>query len=113
MYICIYVYMYICIYVYMYRIVYITYIFADSSYKTDINFVDLVEIYYSKLVKIHIPKSFKANNSAQIGILECCLPQISEHCPYKTPGRSLIKLTWFTRPGIASAFTPKEGIVQE
>ena len=51
--------------------------------------------------------------SKQIGILECWLPQISEHCPYNTPGRVLIKLTWFTRPGIASAFTPKEGIVQE
>lgn len=25
----------------------------------------------------------------------------------------LIKLIWFTRPGIASAFTPNEGIVQE
>ena len=38
-------------------------------------------------------------------------PQISEHCPKKTPGRWLINLIWFNRPGTASAFTPKEGTV--
>ena len=39
-------------------------------------------------------------------------PQISEHWPKKIPGRCLINFTWFNRPGIASAFTPKEGTVQ-
>ena len=69
--------------------------------------------YYSRLAKIHILKSSSLINSKQIGMLECWLPQISEHCPYKTPGTEEIKFTWFTRPGTASAFTPREGIVQE
>ena len=40
-------------------------------------------------------------------------PQISEHWPKKMPGRWEINLTWFSRPGIASAFTPKDGTVHE
>jgi hypothetical protein len=68
---------------------------------------------YSRLAKIHILKSSSLINSKQIGILECCLPQISEHWPYRTPGTEEIKFTWFTRPGTASALTPREGIVQE
>lgn len=58
-------------------------------------------------------KSLSVIISKQIGILECCLPQISEHWPYKTPGTEEIKFTWLTRPGTASALTPNEGIVQE
>merc|ERR1719350_75382 len=46
-------------------------------------------------------------------MFECWLPQISELCPQRTPGSTLIKLIWFTRPGMASAFTPNDGIVQE
>jgi len=40
-------------------------------------------------------------------------PQISEHWPKNKPGRLELKLIWFNRPGVASIFTPKEGIVQE
>jgi hypothetical protein len=40
-------------------------------------------------------------------------PQISEHCPYRMPGRLIEKLVWFRRPGVASVFTPNLGIVQE
>lgn len=40
-------------------------------------------------------------------------PQISEHCPYKMPGRLIENLTWFRRPGVASVFTPKLGTVHE
>jgi len=40
-------------------------------------------------------------------------PQISEHCPVNSPGRLIEKETWFSRPGTASAFTPRDGIVQE
>lgn len=41
------------------------------------------------------------------------MPQISEHWPKKTPGVLHRKLTWFKRPGTASALIPKEGIVHE
>lgn len=40
-------------------------------------------------------------------------PQISEHCPKNKPGRLIKEKIWFKRPGIASIFIPKEGIVQE
>ena len=40
-------------------------------------------------------------------------PQISEHCPKNNPNRFKLKLDWFNRPGLASIFTPKEGIVHE
>ena len=51
--------------------------------------------------------------STAIGIFECWAPQISEHCPYSTPGIKQKKFTWFNRPGLASAFTPNLGTVQE
>jgi len=38
-------------------------------------------------------------------------PQISEHCPYRIPGRLTEDLVWFSRPGVACAFTPSLGIV--
>lgn len=40
-------------------------------------------------------------------------PQISEHCPIIIPGRFDIIVIWFIRPGVASAFIPREGIVHE
>lgn len=40
-------------------------------------------------------------------------PQISEHCPNINPGRFEENLTWFSRPGVASIFTPNVGIVHE
>lgn len=48
-----------------------------------------------------------------IGIKLWLAPQISEHCPKKTPLRFEEKQNWLIRPGTASIFTPKEGIVQE
>lgn len=48
-----------------------------------------------------------------MGINLCPAPQISEHCPIKVLGRLIINIIWFIRPGVASAFTPKDGIVQE
>lgn len=39
-------------------------------------------------------------------------PQISEHCPKKSPGRLEKTILWFSRPGTASILIPKEGIVQ-
>ena len=44
---------------------------------------------------------------------EWLAPQISEHWPKKIPVWFIKKLVWFNRPGVASIFTPKEGIVQE
>lgn len=48
-----------------------------------------------------------------MGIKLWLAPQISEHCPKKTPGRPIMKVVWFSRPGTASTFTPKAGTVQE
>lgn len=48
-----------------------------------------------------------------IGINLCPAPQISEHCPIIIPGRFEISIVWFIRPGVASAFTPIDGIVHE
>ena len=39
-------------------------------------------------------------------------PQISEHCPKNKPARCAMNLTWFSRPGTASALTPNDGTVQ-
>ena len=40
-------------------------------------------------------------------------PQISEHCPYRRPGRLTENITWFSRPDVASLFTPSLGTVHE
>lgn len=48
-----------------------------------------------------------------MGINLWLAPQISEHCPKNTPERALEIQSWLIRPGMASIFTPKEGIVQE
>lgn len=50
--------------------------------------------------------------SMVIGINLWFAPQISEHWPKNKPGRLIIIISWFSRPGTASAFTPKEGTVQ-
>jgi hypothetical protein len=51
--------------------------------------------------------------SIEIGINLWFAPQISEHCPYTTPGRSIINLSWLRRPGTASTLIPNEGMVHE
>jgi hypothetical protein len=51
--------------------------------------------------------------SITIGMNLWFAPQISEHCPYKTPGRLIENLVWFSRPGVASVFTPSLGIAHE
>jgi hypothetical protein len=48
-----------------------------------------------------------------MGIKEWFAPQISEHCPENIPIRFLWIISWFSRPGDASALTPIEGMVQE
>ena len=47
-----------------------------------------------------------------MGINLWFIPQISEHCPKKIPGRLMKSKVWFNRPGIESILIPKEGIVQ-
>lgn len=42
---------------------------------------------------------------------EWLAPQISEHWPKKIPVLFNKKLDWFNRPGVASIFTPNDGIV--
>jgi hypothetical protein len=51
--------------------------------------------------------------STTIGMDLWFAPQISEHCPYRRPGRLIENLTWFSRPGVASVFTPSLGTVHE
>lgn len=52
-------------------------------------------------------------DSKKIGMNLWPAPQISEHCPIKTPGRLIKIIIWLIRPGMASDFTPKDGIVHE
>jgi len=40
-------------------------------------------------------------------------PQISEHCPYRRPGRLIENLTRFSRPGVVSDLTPSLGTIHE
>jgi len=40
-------------------------------------------------------------------------PQISEHCPKNRPIRFAFILTWLSRPGVASAFSPMAGMAHE
>lgn len=51
--------------------------------------------------------------SITIGMNLWLAPQISEHCPKKIPVRLGKNLVWFSRPGVASIFTPIDGIVHE
>ena len=51
--------------------------------------------------------------SITIGMNLWFAPQISEHCPYNSPGRLIVNLAWFSRPGVASVFTPRLGTVHE
>jgi hypothetical protein len=41
------------------------------------------------------------------------IPQISEHCPKKTPSRFIFKYTSFKRPGHASILIPAAGTAQQ
>lgn len=51
--------------------------------------------------------------SITIGINLWFAPQISEHWPNEIPVWLGKNLTWFNRPGVASIFTPIDGIVHE
>lgn len=51
-------------------------------------------------------------DSITIGINLWLIPQISEHCPKKIPGRYINNDAWFNRPGIESILIPREGMVQ-
>lgn len=46
-----------------------------------------------------------------MGMKEWFAPQISEHWPIKILAVLLRKLIWFRRPGVASIFIPRAGIV--
>ena len=52
-------------------------------------------------------------DSKTIGINLWFIPQISEHWPKNNPGRKAKIFIWLIRPGVASLFTPIDGIVQE
>jgi hypothetical protein len=58
-------------------------------------------------------KDLELQASITIGINLWLAPQISEHCPNRSPGVLIKNDDWFKRPGIASAFTASEGTVQE
>jgi len=51
--------------------------------------------------------------SITIGMNLWFAPQISEHCPYRRPGRLIENLTWFSRSCVASVFTPSLGTLHE
>jgi len=40
-------------------------------------------------------------------------PQISEHCPYRRPGRLTENLIWLSRPGVASYLKPASSDIGE
>jgi hypothetical protein len=65
------------------------------------------------LLSLIINKWFVDTLSIAIGMNLRFAPQISEHCPYRTPGRLIENLNWFKRPGVASVFTPSLGTVHE
>lgn len=50
-------------------------------------------------------------DSITIGIKLWLIPQISEHCPKRTPGRLRNIIDWFNRPGVESILIPKDGTV--
>lgn len=52
-------------------------------------------------------------DSTTIGINLWLIPQISEHWPKNTPGRYIIVVIWFNRPGVESILIPKDGTVHE
>lgn len=57
--------------------------------------------------------SLGVETMARIGIKEWLVPQISEHCPVNSPTRLDKRKIWFNRPGRASTFIPKDGMVHE
>ena len=67
----------------------------------------------NKLLLTHWTKLLIGTTSNLIGIKLWFAPQISEHCPYIIPGRLIENISWLSRPGTASAFTPKVGTVHE
>ena len=70
--------------------------------------------FYSSIHLItQLKKVWRLTLSTTIGINLWLAPQISEHWPKYSPGRWIINLSWFNRPGTASAFTPKDGTVHE
>jgi hypothetical protein len=55
---------------------------------------------------------FVSTASTAIGMFPCPEPQISLHCPKKTPFLIMKSDVWFNLPGQASNLTPNEGIAQ-
>lgn len=54
----------------------------------------------------------KLVDSTTMGINLWLVPQISEHWPKNNPGRFIISMVWFKRPGVESILIPKAGTVQ-
>lgn len=54
----------------------------------------------------------KLVDSTTIGINLWLVPQISEHWPKNNPGRFIINIVWFNRPGVESILIPNAGTVQ-
>lgn len=48
-----------------------------------------------------------------MGINLWFVPQISEHCPKKIPGRLIRRFIWLSRPGVESILIPRDGTVHE
>lgn len=61
----------------------------------------------------HCSKCFNGTASTTIGIKLWFAPQISEHWPKNTPVRDDARGSWFSRPGTASTFTPRDGTAHE
>ena len=74
-------------------------------------------LYLNKLINEKFINQFENDfmfvASMEIGINEWFSPQISEHWPKNIPERLILKDIWFNRPGIASNFKDKAGIVHE
>lgn len=54
----------------------------------------------------------KLVDSITMGINLWLVPQISEHWPKYNPGRFMINIVWFNRPGVESILIPRAGTVQ-
>lgn len=54
----------------------------------------------------------KLVDSTTMGMNLWLVPQISEHWPKNNPGRFIISIIWFRRPGVESILIPRAGTVQ-
>ena len=74
---------------------------------------DQLSVLFSTNDNITLIKLLIGTASIAIGINLWLEPQISLHWPKYSPVRSTSMLSWFSRPGTASALIPITGIVQQ